>query len=523
MATLTTRSPLTAEGSSATLLGMDTSQPEPRPQPKKLVLFFDGTGNSFSGSTADTNVIKMMNKLARSDRHQLHYYQTGIGTYDIRNEGSVDKNWFSEKWSSLVQMLDQGFGTSFGAHLMAGYRFLMRYYNTGDKIYMFGFSRGAFVARFLARMLCTVGLLCKGNEEMVRFAYRLYRRFLDGEAGKGAVQDEVDAFSRTFCRREPVPGGKGKKADDNVRVYFLGIWDCVNSVAVLERNAPLAQTVYGTADHVRHAVAVDERRVKFRAALLAQDVRVAASNDDCKDDIREVWFPGCHGDVGGGWPAEKAADSGGLDDSDKGIGKRFRRILRTRRSFGTSPDAGHDDFQMSDVPLAWMMRELDEVAKLDQSAGLKFGPSAQGFHSRYTKNKEQTRLSVLHDSLRFGHGTGFFRVLLWRFLEWLPFVSRRELVNNKWVDKRFPPNFGSTRDIPRDAVLHESLVHRLKTNRSYKPPNNHGDDLQPCLKVDGKAVEFELVGNCHPEHPTYIFRRKTQTNGQTNGQTTNGH
>lgn len=60
-------------------------------------------------------------------------------------------------------------GTSFGEHVMAGYKFLMRYYTDGDAIYFFGFSRGAYTARFLAQMLDYVGLLTAGNEEMLRF------------------------------------------------------------------------------------------------------------------------------------------------------------------------------------------------------------------------------------------------------------------------------------------------------------------------------------------------------------------
>jgi len=63
-------------------------------------------------------------------------------------------------------------GTSFGAHVMGGYKFLMRYYMPGDDIYMFGFSRGAYTARFLAEMLDHIGLLSAGNEEMCHFAWK---------------------------------------------------------------------------------------------------------------------------------------------------------------------------------------------------------------------------------------------------------------------------------------------------------------------------------------------------------------
>lgn len=44
--------------------------------PKKLVLCFDGTGNTFTGSNSDTNVVKILSKLDRNDPHQFHYYQS---------------------------------------------------------------------------------------------------------------------------------------------------------------------------------------------------------------------------------------------------------------------------------------------------------------------------------------------------------------------------------------------------------------------------------------------------------------
>lgn len=273
----------------------------------------------------------------------------------------MNKSWLGSIQSSISATLDQGFATTFDAHVIAGYRFVMRYYDSGDKIYMFGFSRGAFTARFLARMINTVGLLSKGNEEMVPFAYQLYQRYEMGkikdkkfaeaevdvqapnlsqhpnisqqhlipkskveesdieESDEEEVEEtlsdenespgtlpeddrsqryrseelqkrrnELHAFSSTFCRRERKPGQKKRDAT-GVKVYFLGLFDCVSSVKTLE--APSKDktpvTVLGTAEHVRHAVAIDERRVKFRAALLAQDISDPRAQ---KEDIKEVWY-----------------------------------------------------------------------------------------------------------------------------------------------------------------------------------------------------------------------------------------
>lgn len=298
---------------------------------------------------------------------------------------------------------------------------------------MFGFSRGAFTAKFLARMINTVGLLCKGNEEMVPFAYRLYQRYLAGkvkhgvdaatgtvavgdddavlgEHGLRAARDEVSAFSRTFCRKEQVTRD-GRSDEANIKVFFLGIWDCVGSVAVLERKAPIPVPVTGTACFVRHAVAVDERRVKFKAALLAQDMRGSTDGDE---DIKEVWFPGCHGDVGGGWPA--AAENPLDPNQPKKLWQRVRNLCTTRRAKEPSRDVASDYFQMSDVPLAWMIREVELVGESHPSAAVKWSNNVNGFKRRFKERRDQALRGFMHDSLSFGRGTGFFRVLLWRFL-----------------------------------------------------------------------------------------------------------
>ena len=317
---------------------------------------------------------------------------------------------------------------------------------------MFGFSRGALTAKFLARMINTVGLLCKGNEEMVPFAYRLYQRYLRGEVrdynhintkhgGKrdgdmtdeedtcepnrfwhrkrrpGWEKDEITAFSDTFCRKEQVQH-HGWVEERNIKVYFLGIWDCVNSVSVLEPRTPVPVPVKGTANYVRHAVGVDERRVKFKPALLAQDIRAAASATE-KEDIKEVWFPGCHGDVGGGWPAAALDDEG--HPKGLSIWQRIKRFWTTSRAREPTKDVLTDPFQMSDIPLAWMIRELEIVGKKDPAAAVRWRSSTQRFKDMLKKRKQQALEAVMHDSLQFNRGTGFFSVLLWWFMGEYPF------------------------------------------------------------------------------------------------------
>ena len=102
--------------------------------------------------------------LDRSNGVDSHYYQPGIGTYV--NTDNLSKTSITARLNSWYQKAkDSAIGTSFDTHVMGGYKFLMRCYQDDD-IYFFGFSRGAYVARFLAEMLDHVGLLSQGNEEM---------------------------------------------------------------------------------------------------------------------------------------------------------------------------------------------------------------------------------------------------------------------------------------------------------------------------------------------------------------------
>ncbi|KAJ4247145.1 hypothetical protein NW762_013284 [Fusarium torreyae] len=500
-------------------------------EPKKLILCFDGTGNTFSGSNADTNVVKILRKMDRNHPNQFHYYQTGIGTYDI-NETSVNKTVFGELKSSFSKTIDQGFGVTFDAHVIAGYRFLMRYYEPGAKIYVFGFSRGAYTAKFLARMVNKVGLLCKGNEEMVPFAYRLYQRYLQGEIKDNEhaqcsshqsgsephaadttqllgskesdksqetleASNEIEAFSQTFCRKETNRSGE----EENIKVFFLGIWDCVASVAVLERKARMPVPVTGTAVHVRHAVAIDERRVKFKPALLAQDIRAAFHNHDpdADEDIKEVWFPGNHGDVGGGWPARPAEAE--TEAKKLSFWERIKSAWVTWKAERASKDLVHDRLQMSDIPLEWMIREVKKCGEKDSSAGVHWCHSLEPFEKNMknaAKRREATH-AFMHDCLAFGYGTAFFKVLMWKFMEWLPFLTRWELdeatqENVKllgWKPVTFPPNKGSYRDIPRGAVLHQSLLDRLQAFSNYTPGNDHGDKTDACFKGRNKALVYD--------------------------------
>ena len=272
---------------------------------------------------------------------------------------------------------------------------------------MFGLSRGAFTARFLSRMISKVGLLSKGNDELVPFAYKVYQDFerdgggtehpnieQDGNTTPDPKETKQEAymksFKKHFCRTvDP------SDTTHPIKVHFLGLFDCVSSVGNLDvplfkKTAPLP-AADDTAEHVRHAVAVDERRVKFKAALFAQEQYKEDEN------IKEVWFPGNHGDIGGGWDiSEKEKD-------------------------GVPHASVEDDyFQLSDIALKWMMDEIDNVESsfTQESARLAWDTTSRNsFLHRFRQHKKQMLAAQMHDTMKWtGDLKSKLKSILWNVM-----------------------------------------------------------------------------------------------------------
>ncbi|WEW57463.1 hypothetical protein PRK78_002930 [Emydomyces testavorans] len=432
-----------------------STQPQER---RRIVLCFDGTGNRYKGNESDTNVVKLYEMLDRHNKNQYHYYQPGIGTFNTGTSGS-GLTWFGRMKARISQLFDQALGRTFEYHVTSGYNFLMKYYEPGDDIYIFGFSRGAYTARFLAEMIETIGLLSQGNEEMVRFAFASFSEVQRARGKKHKTAQELeheeylDKFRSTFCRR-------------NVRVHFLGLFDCVNSVAQFEipfRSHSYKYIARSPANHIRHAVSIHERRLKFKPALFVFE------EESQNSDIKEVWFSGNHGDVGGGFRYEN-----------------------------------NSKHLLSDIPLAWM---VDEVTSLEDTPAGKLafskpvveyaGHVKAGHEMAANQNGALKPLDgpVLdtpryHDLLALNRGTTWNITFLWWIIEVLPIFTRLELEHGEWNPRYWPPNFGAARDIPADAKLHFSVEEMFKAGLLEKMPKLGGDDA-PLLK--DPLVVFRLL------------------------------
>ncbi|EKM49551.1 uncharacterized protein PHACADRAFT_265089 [Phanerochaete carnosa HHB-10118-sp] len=209
------------------------------PKTRTLVLCFDGTSNQFDGD--NTNVVKLYSLLKKDNTDdQLCYYQPGVGTYF--HPGAVQPLF---QWGA--RMLDEAIAWYLDEHVRGGYTFLMQNYRPGDKICIFGFSRGAYTARALAGMLHKIGLLPKDNPEQLPLAYKLFKNCDKNHRELAA------GFKRTFCR--------------SVMVEFIGVWDTVASVGLLRSKTLPFTTTNTTIKTFRHALALDERRAKFQPNL----------------------------------------------------------------------------------------------------------------------------------------------------------------------------------------------------------------------------------------------------------------
>jgi uncharacterized protein (DUF2235 family) len=260
---------------------------------KNIVICSDGTNNKLAGDL--TNVARL-SQIAVNDARQATFYDPGVGTMASPKE----KTWLGKRWSLLSGL---AFGTGLDENVFDAYRFLMRTYEPGDKVFLFGFSRGAFTARVVAGLLHGVGLLDKDKEKMLPEVWSHYReiRLLppsapESERQNAAKHAEETAALRQHCNRP-------------CRVAFLGPWDTVGSVGMYNMNQSFPFTFENSSvDVVRHAVSLDERRAGFRSNVFKADATILTNwKRNGRPRVMNVWFPGVHSDIGGGY---LFADSG---------------------------------------------------------------------------------------------------------------------------------------------------------------------------------------------------------------------
>lgn len=383
---------------------------------KKIVLCCDGTGNEFGAPNPDpnnknagrnSNVVKLYTAL-QIDNDQVGYYHPGVGTMGA----PTATHWWSTEWSKLKGL---AFGAGFRDNVLDAYRYLMEVYNDnhddGDEVYIFGFSRGAYTARALAGFLHGYGLLCKGNEGHIPYAWRMYVE-QHNDRNKNSVEPDA-AFKETFSHK-------------GFKIHFLGVWDTVSSVGWITtplRLFNLAQN--STILRGRHAISIDEHRCFFQDNLWGDPLP--------GQDLVQAWFAGVHSDVGGSY---------------------------------LQPESG-----LSDITLRWMLKEVGLVRGADgeypEQPGILLNQDrldmVLGIMPSSTDEPDLLYLppvcSKLHNSLTFA----------WWLLELIPHIYYNQ---DDGAEQRRVPLGIRLRKLPAGSLVHESVAKRMDTAAFQYTPKN---------------------------------------------------
>lgn len=267
---------------------------------KQLIVCSDGTWQKIT-SPYPTNVVKLTQAIAYHPGN-LIFYGEGIGT------------------GNLFDRITGGlFGWGIDKNIQDAYRFLCLNYAPGDHIYLFGFSRGAYTVRSLVGLIRSVGMLPRQGLRQIPLAYKIYQQAKGQYVGKGESTREniqVRELPAIVKFRQQMTSDYGTDYQEEIEITVLGCWDTVGALGIPKiawipnfvrlfnqkyqfHNTKLSSTV----KFAFHAVAIDEHRQAF----LPTQMKPAHEGQ-----LTEVWFPGGHGGVGGGTPANSPLSNGAL-------------------------------------------------------------------------------------------------------------------------------------------------------------------------------------------------------------------
>lgn len=290
------------------------AQPNPEPnmvpamETRRIVLCLDGTWNSTynqakrsDGHTVikPSNVLKLCRAVkprADNGREQLTYYDIGVGSL-AEYPGTANRLLYF-----VDRTLGGGFGAGFEGNIEDALNFVVLNHRAGDKVFIFGFSRGAATARGLTRFLdWTQGLLpTKADAYYLPEIFRAYIRSKSTRTFERVLKDINDERAREKRPLPPLELGQFQKID----IEFLGVWDTVmalgsrfrakgTSTSEVSKSFHVDRQPAGCVRHARQALAIDEVRYDFRPEIWT---------DHAADQtLEQRWFAGVHSNVGGGY------------------------------------------------------------------------------------------------------------------------------------------------------------------------------------------------------------------------------
>lgn len=240
-----------------------------------IIICADGTWNRPEEDLEKdhaTNVLKMARaiKPTSGDLKQHVFYDWGLGSYhNAIGAGAT--------------------GSGIHKNILDGYRYIVQNYAPGDKIFLFGFSRGAYTVRALCGLINNCGILKRPHARLIARAWRIYKSTQKKYSPKG---DDAKKFRIDYCH----PSRKVEHASSTIE--FVGVWDTVGALGIpfsllglFDSKDEFYDTKMGSNVNIaRHALAIDEQRVDFKPTIWTPRPGV---------DLKQVWFSGVHSDIGG--------------------------------------------------------------------------------------------------------------------------------------------------------------------------------------------------------------------------------
>jgi hypothetical protein len=217
-----------------------------------------------------TNVLRLSRSVkshTEDGREQLVFYQSGVGS---------EANFAGDPATGTTAL--QALGTAVASKIRDAYVFIAQNFEEGDEICLFGFSRGAYTARKLSGLIDRIGLLTTHN---LGTFFGIWRQLMDKE-------------TPTIPPDTRHPG-----------IKCVGVWDTVGSVyKTIDALNIIDTSLPATIDVALHAISLQENRQMFLPTLWTEPQGGFKANQI----LKQVWFPGAHSDVGGGYERHELAD-----------------------------------------------------------------------------------------------------------------------------------------------------------------------------------------------------------------------
>ena len=261
---------------------------------RNIILLSDGTGNS-AAKLHKTNVWRVYQALDLTTDHQLVQYDDGVGTSSLRP----------------MALIGSAFGLGLANNVRRLYAFLSRNYgDEQDRVFAFGFSRGAYTIRVLIGLVRNQGLVDAGLPER-QFQREVLRRWDRYRRSRFREQQQ-----RWLLRKALRPQRPLQEVEREGRVpqfTFVGLWDTVDAygLPIDELQYAIDLYIYPLSFRDRHlssivqcayhALSLDDERRTFHPVLWDE------SDPHDRRRLQQVWFPGVHTNVGGGYPKDGLA------------------------------------------------------------------------------------------------------------------------------------------------------------------------------------------------------------------------